>query len=188
MSLRALPPVLVAFAASACIFGGGDDELQNGTWETGEVTVDSNECGLDPVITEVEIPTDFYLFREFDGTYTIAPFEDPEDDDLDEIECEENVLEEIIECDRETYTAPLPPTSGLNVRNQLSATVDGNKRLTMSMATRVACAGDRGSTGCKIAKSKLELKDGFPCELVQTFEATWVSDELGPLDPQAALE
>jgi len=176
MSLRAPTLAMLALATSACIFGGGGDDLQNGTWEVGEATVDSNECGIDVTALDIAIPTGFYLFKEFDETFTIATLEEPEE----ELECEE--LLGVLTCDRQTFLVPLPPTSGLSVRVQLSAVIEGGKNMAMTLSAKGNCEGGSGSTGCKVAKGALEI-DSFPCEVVQTFEAKWGSEDLGPLDP-----
>lgn len=173
MSLRT--STLACMLATGCIFGGGGDEPRSGEWETGESSVDVNACDLELDTLEIEIPTGFNLYRQLDGTYDLARLEE----DPDKIDCE--ILLDQITCESESYEVPFGPTL-LDVRTRMTAVVKGAKKLEMTLNVDVDCVGGNGSTGCKVAKNKAKVDD-WPCELTVLFDADWVSDDLGPLDP-----
>ncbi|MEM6927378.1 MAG: hypothetical protein AAF602_10635 [Myxococcota bacterium] len=171
MLLRASTLVGLTFA-TGCIFGGSDLP-RDGMWTIGEPVVAANDCGLDLAEIGYEAPTGFNLFREIDGTFTLVTT----DEDAEELEC--TLQLDVFSCETDSFTVPLGPTS-LDIRTLLSSTDAGPRSIDFVQALDADCVGGNGSTGCKVAKAELEVEE-LPCNVNVGLEATWESEDLGPL-------
>lgn len=179
---------LLAVLTAACCSPSGDPSPTGdtgppprpicGTWTTGSAEVASDPCGFDLQLVEIVVPSGFFLFEDLSGGYTLQDHEES----AVAVPC--RFAEGTLTCDQVAFDVGFGPTL-LDVQQQVSADVTGAETLAVARTTRLDCPGGSGSVGCTLVKHQAEV-EGLPCEVVQTYTATWASSDAGPLDPDGS--